>query len=112
MINRAFANYATRVSFNLTLTKAQVFYLWQVKNRQFVSVREDIQGFSPEVPRHDIFVPSVRGLVERGLVDFTPLERVDVDTWPYKLTEAGEHVYALLKLAGLVQEALPVEKAA
>lgn len=110
MINRAFANYATRVSFNMTLTKAQVFYLWQVKNRQLMSVHEEIEGVSPEVPRHDIFVPTTRGLIERGLVE--RLEDTEMGSWPYRLTEAGEHVYALLKLAGLVQEALPKEKAA
>lgn len=110
MINHAFANYATRVSFNMTLTKAQVFYLWQVKNRQLISVHQEIEGVSPEVPRHDIFVPTTRGLIERGLVE--RLDNVEMGSWPYKLTEAGEHVYALLKLAGLVQEALPKEKAA
>ena len=116
MINNAFANYATRVSFNLSLTKTQVFYLWQVKSRNFVSVREGVHT-PVAMPKHDVFVPCVRGLIDRGLV--VRHERiVDCDNpqppypWPYELTEAGEAVYKLLVLAGLVPEIEEVPAAA
>lgn len=113
MINHAFANYSTRVSFNLTLTKTQVFYLWQIAERNFVSVHSgEVKPGSPEMPRHDIFVPSVRGLIERGLVERNDLDEIGVGVWPYELTEAGKHVYELLKLAGLIQVTAPQQKAA
>lgn len=103
-LNHAFANFATRVSFNLTLTKAQVFYLWAVKNgNAFVSVRGEPIPHAPEAPKHDIFVPSVRGLVDRGLVERTP----GADGYGFwQLTEAGEKVYELLVIAGLVTAAV------
>lgn len=111
MINHAFANYSTRVSFNLTLTKTQVFYLWSIAERRFLSVHDERRhAGAPEAPRHDLFVPSARGLIERGLVYRN--EKAGSHDWPYELTDAGKHVYELLKIAGIVASAPPQEKAA
>lgn len=113
MINHAFANYSTRVSFNLTLTKTQVFYLWSIAERRFLSVHDE-KGMpgAPEAPRHDLFVPSARGLIERGLVYRKEVERFEEHVWPYELTEAGKHVYELLKIAGIVAASPAQDKAA
>ena len=99
MINRQFANFATRVSFNLTLTKAQVYYLWVIKERQWTRRNDDAAPVgAPEAPAHEIFVPTYRALRERGLV----VQKDPDSTWSSVLTPEGEHVYALLVASGLV----------
>lgn len=112
MQNKLFSDFTTRVSFNLTLTKSQVYYLWAVKQRSVAPIRHPVDG-APQAPKHDIFVPQIRGLIDRGLV--IREERPNINgapTWPYELTEAGEKVYDLLVLAGLITSTQAAEEAA
>lgn len=87
-MNKAFTEYVTATSFNLTLSKTQVHALWAAK---FSCFKRGISG-----AKHDVFVPAVHGLIRRGLVIHLP-------QGGYELTEAGELTYKLLEQAGLVQ---------
>lgn len=101
ILNKAFAEYATRVSFNLTLSRNQAYVLCLVA-RQSIGKKRDITGFP------DMFVPGVKGLQERGLLAWTDPSTMKPkwSRFPYELTDAGKHVYALLQMAG-VASAIP-----
>lgn len=118
-VNPAFRQYVTRVSFALTLSRNQVSVLTDIVYR----IERFHQGehWPSDTPRdreirdrklsgecvHDSFVMGARWLGERGLV-----KHIDPTTttpkWsrcPWQLTEAGEHVVALLRIAGLMPAA-------
>jgi hypothetical protein len=93
-LNPKFAEACTNIALNLQLSKAQVVMMVQVATRS---------TYLPDLYRilgmHSVGVGAGRNLESRGLIYAPDPE------WPglYKLTEAGEHVFALLQIAGLVQ---------
>lgn len=102
-----FAGYATRIAFDIRLTRPQIFYLSLIGAGYRATSRngQHWDRENSEIGRH-IFVPQVKGLQERGLVEHQTNMRPGShpDDWIYRLTEAGEHVYSLLKIAGLAVE--------
>ena len=99
-VNRKFAEHVTGISLSLVLTKPMVVMLNDVANGcSHQSFK--INGLT------GIEVPTGRRLLERGLV-FAP----DPD-FPgrYELTEAGQHVHALLQIAGIASQVKQVEVA-
>lgn len=102
-----FRQYASRVSFNVTLSRTQMWALYQVGNRVFglsKSEREKLTGDSV-----CYFIPGVKALERMGLVTFTDpvtmTPKWSRDT--YNLTAEGEHVLCLLELAELVPTRKP-----
>lgn len=112
-----FADYVTRVSFNLQLSKEMVTALAAIDHeRRFnahhypmahlnaAGSRDPINAYRfPQQPAH---VVGNKGLESRGLITWTDPGQME-PKWsdePFKLTPAGEHVLALLKIAGLVVE--------
>lgn len=90
-INHKFASHVTSIAFNLTLSKSMVLKLVEVKANRSNLFRV--------IGLNDTAVAAARALIERGLI-------VAPDpVWPgrYEMTAAGEHVFALLEMAGLVQ---------
>ena len=111
-----FAGYATRVAFDLRLTRTQIFYLSMVDAGYYnLDFEEKVKAENEFVGR-DIFVPQVRGLIERGLVEHQAAVKTRPrrnSDWVYRLTPAGSHVFSLLQIAGLaVKFAVNEEKAA
>ena len=101
--NSLFANHVTSASFSLSLSKTMIIVLVEIaemKGKMRTHCVLKANGI------RSIWVPTVRCLEDRGLI-FAP----DKD-WPGKffLTEAGEHVLALLQIAGLVVEAKQEEE--
>ena len=94
--NQAFAEYATRVSFNLTLSRNQSYVLCLIA-RESIGTAKKVTGFA------DNFVMGARSLQEKGLVTHTDPTTIKprYSRFPYELTEAGKHVYALLQMAGI-----------
>jgi hypothetical protein len=129
--NRAFRDFATRVSFNVTFSRNQV--------AAFRAIVMDLEAPLPvsdgtlwgpgraalhrdRVENHipDLFVMGLRWLMSNGFVREHPKiaemrvkhER-DGAPWqwslftkyhPYQLTEAGEHMAGLLRIAGLIPQ--------
>lgn len=96
MKNSRFSNYVTSMAFNLSLSKAMIVAMAQIAN---------------EAPKHcgdsfwavgapDTAVPAMRALELRGLV-YAPDPK-----WPgaKQFTEAGQHVFELLKISGLITQ--------
>ena len=105
--NKAFRNYTTRISFSINLTRNQIYVLWEIANKR-VSDRQRQQTFGLIT---DTFVPGAKWLCAHGFITHSN-ERVDQGLFPYQLTEAGEHVYALLVIAGLVSHDIDIENKA
>lgn len=93
-----FASYATRVAFNLSLTRPQIFYLTTIAD-QTIHERSTVYE-DPQRTNH--FVPCANVLLNRGLVTHYPNGKPgpNGEIW-WELTEAGKHVMALLRIAGL-----------
>ena len=115
VFNPVFADYAQRIAFNLTLSRNQITSLAMVaiydKGVQWPGDR------SRQNP--DLFIPGVRGLESRGLIEhnkawaLSAAEQVNADlSWVFRLTQAGEHVHALLKIAGVLPQLQVRNKAA
>lgn len=110
-----FADYVSRISFNLTLSKEMVTSLAAIDHwRRFDAAHghnTHMHTYSDGLdslrfPHQSHHVVGHKGLESRGLIiwrdpgDMTP-------KWSeptYIITPAGEHVLALLKIAGLVIE--------
>ena len=91
-----FAGYATRVAFDIRLTRHQIFwfcafitYVDSKQNRVDLAEHRYAHGMST-----DLFVPAGKALCARGL-----LAHDGDKTW--SITDAGRHVFALLQIAGL-----------
>lgn len=110
-INTKFRDSVTSLAFHLTLSKAMVVMLTNIADQCHSSRMVDGKLKAPDeefdnreqwlalgCARYD-FVTTGRALEARGLIH-SPHER-----WPgiYELTEAGNHVFELLKLAGMVE---------
>lgn len=128
--NHKFRDYATRVSFNLSLTRNQIASLayivtdienegaeWNAGKRSAYQVRMELLAGAP-----DMYVTAVRIIERMGLIEHRPEWLADRDRcdalkaqgktaiaayWgpSFRLTAAGEHVVALLRLAGLLPQA-------
>lgn len=113
-----FAGYATRVAFDIRLTRTMIFYLSAVAALEQCGPHEmlnyendrSISAQASAMRRGeglmDIWVPSMKGLGERGLVEHNAAANSrgvgdPEPTWWYRLTPAGQHVMALLRIAGL-----------
>lgn len=110
-----FADYVTRVAFNLTLSRGQITALAIIKSeidqdarrRKARKPKKFLSLDNPPAPRFSHFVPAVQGLERRGLVVWEDPSQMKPrwDHCPFKLTRAGELVYQLLETAGLVRNA-------
>ena len=109
-MNQAFHDYATRVSFNLTLTRNQIaafehvvhdIKLWELKGK--LTTFDHMNDISR-------FVPAVKKLGEMGLVIHTDPGEMN-PKWSrcvWTLTPAGSLVWQLLREAGLVHDLVSV----
>lgn len=88
-----FAGAVTSMAFSLNLSRNMILKLVAVKNGQHHVDLWRAAGFA------DATVPSGWALKKRGLVHSPDAKAPGL----YELTEAGEHVYSLLEIAGLVQ---------
>ena len=96
-----FREYATRVSFNISLSRNQIYVLYQMSLKK-IGDREDMDKFGLQT---DNFVPGAKWLGSHGFVTYTPPgEMVGSKRYPWELTETGHHVIALLRIAGLIPE--------
>lgn len=124
---RAFRDYATRVSFNLSLSRNQVGHLagivTEIENEQMhgklefnerTNRRED--AVIEAGGRPALFIVGRGSLVRMGLVEPDPRWVVAHESkekgafWKYngpayRLTPAGEHIVELLRIAGLIPKA-------
>lgn len=124
MVNEAFKKHVTSVAFHLILTRTQIETLVYIRREQRLHAAGFAVGLGGahkmEAPR--LFVPAVRALKERGLVVFQDPTSYSEDykrpmydptKLSHSLTEAGEKVWDLLVMAGLVvDEELPVHERA
>jgi hypothetical protein len=90
MHNARFADYATSIAFNVTLSKPQVVTLCDIANKAGHTYYMALGMRSTEVQ-------SIGILKRRGLI-YAPDEN-----WPgiCELTEAGKNIFALLEIAGI-----------
>ena len=128
---RAFRDYATRISFNLSLSRNQVGHLasvlceienealaWDDRTDKRKDACEEAGG------RPSLFVVGRGSLVRMGLIEHDPrhvAEEARLDAWRkkhpvgypvskyngprYTITAAGAHVIELLRIAGLLPKA-------
>lgn len=92
--DKLFSAHVTQVAFNLSLSRNMVFVLAAIERGGLSSA--DMRGHG----MYDTAVPSMRRLRERGLVWSPDTELPGL----CELTEAGRHVLALLRIAGLVAD--------
>lgn len=115
-MNKAFREYATRVSFNISLSRNQIYTLWTISSGKTSRPRQDRIDFGLNA---DMFVPGAKWLQQHGMVIWTDPSTMNPSykDYPFKLTEAGECMLKLLRIAGLVPEeavnddAKPLKKA-
>ena len=100
-----FTNYATGMAFNLSLSHDHADLMAVIATGLSTAGWKSRSGRST-------FIPTVDGLIRRGLVEHNPAARiVGFSTpgvklkWVYRLSPAGERVLDLMKLAGVVHEA-------
>lgn len=93
-INPLFAQSVTSIAFNLILTKTMVVTLTDIASKGGAA-RDSFRAMGMS----SNFCVGLRGLLERGLVVAPDPE------WPGRceMTEAGQAVFSLLKMAGIVQ---------
>jgi len=123
--NSTFAGYATRVAFNINLSAPQIRVMGKIANtmgacqdfgdyyERSMAFREFLPDRSRENP--DSFISSANALVRKGLVEFNEAARARAITdpkpkWHWRLTPAGEHLHALLVIAGLSIAIAPKKK--
>ena len=104
----AFKSSSIKTGFLIALTRPQLEYLSAVAD----DVEWDRANYGGGNPFPENFLATSAALVKRGLIERKKREEVDAlhgqryDSYStYRLTPAGEHVVALLKLAGLFIEA-------
>ena len=95
--NARFANHVTSMAFNLSLLKAMILKMSMIGNE--IDHLSKSSWYAVGSP--DIAVPACNALLSRGLV-YAPDPRLP---GVVEFTEAGKHVFELLKLAGLVMQA-------
>lgn len=94
MSQDAFRDYVTNTAFHLHLTRRQCDVLMWIAD-----------GNDAGWANFGHFVPVVRHLKDKGLVlhHYIPPDKAPPGHRYYTLTEAGEHVAALVRLAGLAR---------
>lgn len=122
--SRAFRDYATRISFNLSLSRNQVGHLAGIiAERDAYSANPKIgwlrrgevgdESVEANGGRPNMFIVGRGALLRMGLIEHDPLfdrdqerkkrgNRSEYDGPIYRLTPAGEHVADLLRIAGLI----------
>ena len=107
-MNEAFRKHVTRVSFNLSLSKTHLWALWAIKTNLWAARRDDASLAAFDI-RNDSFITGYRGLENRGLALHIKGELCANGFRKggnFILTEAGEKVYDLCVIAGLIPEEL------
>lgn len=100
--NKLFREYATRISFNISLSRNQIFTLWNISEGRLGNRQAAIDfGIGS-----DMFVPGAKWLESHGLLTYTdPVTmKPKWKDYPFKLTEAGEHILSLVRIAGIIPE--------
>lgn len=99
----SFASYTTGMAFHIALSHDQASLL------AHLGFNKSHDGWQSRSGRGS-FIPTFRGLKRRGLAEHNPAVSVVGWTtpnvrikWYYRLTPAGEHVFYLLKFAGLAE---------
>lgn len=120
--DRAFRDYATRVSFSISLSRNQLAVLRQItldiegyegKPYAFgqgvgyveaTNQRETARSMGMHVS--DMFIPGTRFLIANGFLTHTDPTTMTPkwSRYPYELTLAGEHLVAMLRIAHLVPQ--------
>lgn len=107
--NYIFRDYVTSTAFNLSLTKNMIaFLVWVAAENNPDNNEKSARTQSNSKPR-EIFIATTgrydpvgagRALERRGLI-WSPYPK-----WPgiFCLTDAGRHVFELLKIAGLIEK--------
>ncbi|WP_379069235.1 hypothetical protein ACHMW4_04225 [Mesorhizobium sp. UC22_110] len=95
----AFANYTTGMAFHIALSHDQASMVVYLGFKGEPSQWQSRSG-------RGTFIPTVKALIKRGLVEHNPMIGTRLPSgvkvkWIYRLTPAGEHVFYLLKFAGL-----------
>lgn len=128
--NRAFRDYATRISFNLSLSRNQLGHLagvvseieaYEANSTIGWERRMDVREAACEASggRPNMFIVGRGSLARMGLIERDPRQIEDdrrkesegphrksrYDGPVYRLTPAGAHVVALCRLAGLIAPA-------
>lgn len=111
--NRTFRDYATRISFNMSLTRNQIGVLGGITLQ--IEAYNYKGGFGHRIDQdfyhsfvdREMWVPGAKKLQEMGLVKHTNPSTMEPkwSRYPWELTEAGAHVVALLRIAGLIPQA-------
>lgn len=102
-VNQEFRNWTRGLSFALTMGRGQVATLVAVAE----SNERGVSMWASAHPRLRMFVISVHGLIERGLVNHNHSRRgprYNEEGMAFTLTEAGEHVVSLLKISGVYRD--------
>lgn len=123
---RAFRDYATRISFNISLSRNQVGHLAgvvaEIENGDYRSMSEKLSERKSYAAcalvggRPNLFIVGHGSLARMGLIEHDPRwlkaqEKHEGMAYAnylgptYRLTAAGEHVVELLRIAGLIPAA-------
>lgn len=117
---QCFSSKVTSVAFSLTLSRQMILAL-QICRHYSRGKMDKGQDLNTDFSR---FIPAVHAVMRRGLVEhhdkdpdylkWIPDKRSEYDRTHryYTVTEAGEHIYQLCVLAGLIQETQSKRKAA
>lgn len=119
---RKFRDYATRVSFNLTLTRNQIATIRIIREQlqhtpaalladDSVTIKKAVRA-DMQLPGPDHWIVGSRKLQDMGLVEWHDPGQMK-PKWSehvYRLTPAGEHVCQLLELAGLIPAMKPASR--
>lgn len=107
-----FTRYTTGFAFSLTLSRDQASLLEAIG----VDADEAYRNWTSATGRND-FIRTFHALRRRGLAEHNPamlaanLPPHAKPKWVYRLTPAGEHVLALLRLSGVASAAAGEEAA-
>lgn len=99
----SFTRYTTGFAFTLTLSRDQASLLEAIG----VDANAAVQDWVSATGRND-FIRAFHGLKRRGLAEHNPMMAPGMGMpanmkpkWVYRLTPAGQHVLALLRLSGV-----------
>ena len=114
-INQRLREFTTQIAFHLTLSRQMIGRLQEIKLRQmladvglsFYNHTDEVNDARKQVPDIRNFIAADRALEARGLITMTPnWEKVwnQPLAMPARLSPAGEHVFELLIMAGVVNK--------
>ncbi|UJW87912.1 hypothetical protein [Devosia sp. SL43] len=93
-MNRKFSDHVTQTAFHLTLSRNMIGTMARIRNHAFG------HDGAWTASGADQFIMGAKALTERGLVVHSQVPDATGKHWTF--TEAGEHVFQLLVIAGLV----------